>query len=291
MILRLPKILPYLTGIWILMVSVASHGTVVDAKLPSGNVVSANYLMGKKNQPAVLVLHGFLQTRAFPTVASVVDAASTAGYTTLAPTLSLGISRRNKSLPCEAVHTHSLDEDAAEIAFWVRWLVKKGHARIVLVGHSYGNLQLLTYMGRNPAPAVKQLLLISLTDVERKQSAEQRSRLAQDMRARFKKGNKALVEVEVGHCKKYVSPPAALLSYLEVSRGTLLESLTKAPVPVEVIMGSKDDRMGDDWVDKLVARGISVRVIPGASHFFDSQYEFDLQEALLQALQSKLPEN
>ena len=265
----------------------ADQGKVVDAKLPSGIIASANFQAGRKGRPALLVLHGFLQTREFPTVASVVEAASTAGYATLAPTLTLGVSQRNKSLPCEALHVHTLDEDVAEVEFWVRWLVKKGYTRIILAGHSYGNLQILKYLGRNPAPAVKQALMISLTDVERKQSAQQRARLADDLRARLAKGNQALVDAEFGHCKKYVSPPAALLTYLEISRGSILEALANVPVPTEVILGGNDDRMGSDWIEKLVSRGISVRVIPDASHFFDNQYEFDLQEAVLLALQDK----
>jgi alpha/beta superfamily hydrolase len=71
---------------------------------------------------------------------------------------------------------------------------------------------------------------------------------------------------------------------MRISRQTILDSLAKSAVPVDVIMGGKDDRMGADWVEKLVSRGIAVRVIPGASHFFDNQYEFDLQEAVSQAL-------
>lgn len=291
MIRSLLSLLACLAGVLLSLTPIASHGGEVDARLPSGKMASAHYQAGKKDQPAVLVLHGFLQTRFFPTVAGIVDAASTAGYATLAPTLTLGISQRNKSLPCEAIHMHTLDEDAAEVAFWVRWLVQKGHSRIILVGHSYGNVQLLAYMGRNPAPAVKQLLMISLTDVELKQNVQQRARLAQDLRDRLAKKDNALVVAEFGHCKKYASPPAALLTYLSVSRGSILGALAKAPVPVEVIMGSRDDRMEADWVAKLVARGIVVRVISGASHFFDNQYEFDLQEAVLQALQDKRPEH
>jgi pimeloyl-ACP methyl ester carboxylesterase len=202
----------------------------------------------------------------------------------LAPTLSLGISQRNKSLPCEAVHLHTLDDDVAEVAFWLRWLMQKGHKRIMLVGHSFGNLQLLAYLNRVPAPAVKQVLMISLTDVEVKQDARQRARLAHDLRERMSRGDSSLVQAEFGHCKKYVSPPAALLSYLSLSRNSILDSLAKSAVPIEVIMGGKDDRMGADWVEKLASRGIAVRVIPGASHFFDNQYEFDLQESVLQAL-------
>jgi dienelactone hydrolase len=264
--------------------SLAGHGGATEVRLPSGKIVSADFHAGDRGKPAVLVLHGFLQTSAFPTIASMMDALATAGYTVLAPTLSLGISQRNRSLSCEAVHLHTLDDDAAEVAFWVRWLRQKGHTHIILVGHSFGNLQLLTYLGRDPSPVVKQVLMISLTDVEVKQDARQRARLAQDLRNRVARGDSALVEAEFGHCKKYVSPPAALLSYLTLSRRSILDSLANSPVPAAAIMGAKDDRMGPDWVERLVARGIAVRVIPGATHFFDNQYEFDLQEALLQAL-------
>lgn len=267
--------------------SFAGHGSVTEARLPSGTVVSAKFHAGSRGRPAVLVLHGFLQTNEFPTIASMTDALATAGYTVLAPTLSLGISRRNKSLPCEAIHLHSLDDDAAEVAFWVRWLVQKGYGHVVLVGHSFGNLQLLSYLEREPSLAVKQVLMISLTDVEVKQDARQRARLAADMRARAKRGDTGLVEIEFGHCRKYVSPPAALLSYMSLSRSGILDSLARSPVPAAAVMGGNDDRMGPDWVDRLVSRGLAVRVIPGASHFFDNQYEFDLQDALLQALRGR----
>ncbi|MDO9636442.1 MAG: hypothetical protein Q7I95_05725, partial [Thiobacillus sp.] len=151
-------------------------------------------------------------------------------------------------------------------------------------GHSYGNLQLLTYLGRNPSPVVKQLLMISLTDVEAKQSAAQRARFAQALRERVARGDTGLAEVEFGHCKKYVSPPAKLLSYMSISRQGILDAVARSPVPARVIMGSLDDRMGASWVEHLQARGIAVSVIPGASHFFDNQFEFDLHEVVLQTV-------
>jgi hypothetical protein len=36
----------------------------------------------------------------------------------------------------------------------------------------------------------------------------------------------------------------ALLSYLAISRDSILDSLASSPVPVEVIMGGKDNSMG-----------------------------------------------
>jgi pimeloyl-ACP methyl ester carboxylesterase len=280
----LALLLAILACLSISLPSLAKQDGAVEARLPSGKVVSAGFHAGEKGLPAVLILHGFLQTRTFPTIASTMEALSAAGYTVVAPTLSLGISGRNQSLPCEAVHMHTLDEDAAEIAFWVRWMTQKGYSHIVLVGHSFGNVQLLDSLNRAPMPAVKQLLMISLIDVEAKQGARQRGRLVRELRNRVARGDHSLAQVEFGHCRKYVSPPAALLPYMEISRAGILDSLVKSPVPAQVIMGEKDDRMGPDWVEKLVSRGIAVRTIAGASHFFDDQYEFDLQDAVLKAL-------
>jgi hypothetical protein len=100
--------------------------------------------------------------------------------------------------------------------------------------------------------------------------------------------DKSLVEAEFGHCKRYVAPAPALLSYLTVTRKNILESLAKQSVPIEVFVGSGVVRMGPDWLEKLAARGVAVRVIDGANHFFDNEHEFDLQDALLQAVQDPL---
>ncbi len=280
------QLLAVLAGLWISLPTSANLGGTSGVKLPSGTLAQADYRAGKAGRPAVLILHGFLQTSAFPTVASLTESLASAGYTVLAPTLSLGISMRNKSLACEAIHLHALQDDIEEVAFWVRWLKRKGHSHIILVGHSFGNLQLLSYLKGRPEPAVKQILMISLSDVEVKQNAQQRAKLATGLRARLASGKESLVEAEMGHCKKYVSPPAAMLSYLEISRASIIDALEHSAIPAAAIMGGKDDRMGSDWVEKLQARGIAVQVIPEASHFFDNQFEFDLQDAVLQALRN-----
>jgi dienelactone hydrolase len=269
----------------------ADTNVTIEAKLPSGKLATASYQRGQPDRPAVLLLHGFLQTRNFPTVASAGDALATAGYSVLMPTLSLGISRRNQSLPCEAVHTHSLQEDVAELGYWTRWLADRGHTQIVLVGHSFGSVQILSYLNGKPAPAVAKAILISLTDVEVKQDANQRAKLAASLRERATHNAGALAEAEFGHCKKYVAPTAALLSYLSITRESILVDLRKPPVPVEVLLGSADDRMGADWAAKLRERGVTVTMIGGANHFFDNQHEFDLQDALLQSLKGLPPRN
>ena len=47
---------------------------------------------------------------------------------------------RIQSLACEAVHNHSIQQDAKEIAHWVNWLYKESGRPITLIGHSAGSL-------------------------------------------------------------------------------------------------------------------------------------------------------
>jgi hypothetical protein len=98
----------------------------VEAKLPNGIIATADFRTGQPARPAVLLLHGFLQTRHSPPMSSLANTLADQGYTVLTPTLTLGINRRAKSLACEAVHTHDLESDVGEIGFWVDWLTGKG---------------------------------------------------------------------------------------------------------------------------------------------------------------------
>src|SRR5574340_930443 len=96
----------------------SAQAVITQLEMHPGIPASAEYLAGQADRPAVLLLHGFLQTRAFSTVGALARGMHDAGYAVLSPTLSLGIPGRNKSLACEAVHAHSLDDDVTGIARW-----------------------------------------------------------------------------------------------------------------------------------------------------------------------------
>ena len=57
-------------------------------------------------------------------------------------------------------------------------------------------------------------------------------------------------------------------------------------VPLAVILGDEDARMDAQWLDDLTNSGIDLHLIPGASHFFDRQYEFDLLDEVEQLLKA-----
>lgn len=258
----------------------------IEARLPTGTFATAEFHAGKPNLPAVLLIHGFLQTREFPTVSRLAEGLANAGYTTLSPTLSLGISRRTRSLPCEAAHHHTIEQDVAEIAFWVAWLAQHKSNPVVIVGHSYGSLQSLIYAADKPSPKLRQVIAFSLVDTERQSESRTTAALLGDAKKRIARGETQLVSYPLGYCKQYMSTPQGFWSYARWERSDILRLSRRSKIPMEVIMGSSDDRMGEDWPDKLRSAGNHVQVIEGANHFFDAEHEFDMLDITISLLKS-----
>lgn len=262
----------------------ATWGETVTAQLGNGSSAVADYRQGAADKPAILVMHGFLTTNGFSTVQVVVNELADAGYTVLAPTLTLGINNRNTSLPCDAIHTHTMDGDLAEIDFWTRWLAAKGARKIILIGHSSGGLQQVIYVAIHPHPAVSRVIAISLINFQQY--------TAPDIIARERKGAEQLLHqqppplrtYQMVYCSKYNATPAAYLSYIRWSREAVLTTLKQRKVPIYAIMGGSDDRFSSEWFEKLRSTGIGVKVIPQANHFFNGPQEFDLLDELKRQL-------
>ncbi len=259
----------------------------IAVELPQGGQALARFHAGSPSRPAILVLHGFLTSHHFNTVASMVELLAEEGFTVLAPNLTLGISKRRSGLPCDAIHTQGMEEDLAEIDFWVRWLENRGHREIVLVGHSMGSLQLVAYLAHRHPAAVRLLVATSLTYFAnpRVTPAEVIRRERARAEALSARGDESPRRFSLSFCQgNYVSTPSAYLSYLRWDGDRLLAALQEIPIPRVVIMGGADDRFEADWRRRLEASGARIIVIPGASHFFDDQFEFDLHDRLLEAV-------
>lgn len=273
-----------LSGLLMIYICQPVFAETVEARLATGTFATADFRAGKPGLPAVLLIHGFMQTREFPTVSRLADGLANAGYTTLSPTLSLGISRRSRSLACEAAHRHTLEQDVAEIAFWVNWLARRKPGSIVIVGHSYGSFQSLIYAADKPAPALRQVIALSLVDAERQ--SDPRTTMVIDAKKSIARGETQLMNYTLGYCKKYIGTPQSFWSYAHWHRADILRLVRQSEVPLEVIMGGEDDRMGADWPRQLGAAGNHVQVIAGANHFFDAEHEFDVLELTISILKS-----
>lgn len=278
-----------LAGISILP-TIHARADNIENRLASGKILSADFHAGNPQQPAIFLLHGFLQTHEFPTVKRLADGLATEGYTTLSPTLSLGISRRAKSLPCEAAHRHTLEQDVTEIEAWMDWLARRQPGPIVFIGHSYGSLQGLVYAARQPHPAMRRLIALSLIDTEQKPYDASRAAMLAKAKARIAQGNNALMNFALGYCKQYTATPQSYLSYANWNRTQVLGLTRASHVPVNVVLGSEDGRMGAGWAQALMNAGAQVHNIKGANHFFDAEYEFDLLDLILNILRKEKSE-
>lgn len=263
---------------------VAAHAAIVQQEMRPGIPASAEYLIGERNKPAVLLLHGFLQTRDFSTVTTLARGLQDAGYTVLSPTLSLNIPNRRQSLACEAIHKHSMENDVAEIGRWVEWLRSRGHHSIVLIGHSFGSLQMLAYLNNHPDPAVKAYIGASL--VEAQIATMSRQVLISQLETRIQDKQRTLVTQPLSFCRKYTSTPEDLLSYVRWDQPRLLTALKQAPVSILLIMGDADNMLGQGWLKALQHINVPMAIVHGGSHFMDGEHEFDLLDYSLKFLEN-----
>ncbi len=258
-------------------------GEIVELQLPNQIVARAEFRDGAPGKPALLLLHGFLQTHEFPVIHHLTESLGSAGYTVLAPTLSLGISHRKQSLACEALHAHSLADDIRELELWLKWLKKQRPPAIVLLGHSFGSMQLLAFVAGKRDPAIRRFIGVSIIE-GRSTLPSEHEKLMKELREIQARGEPRVVTQAFSFCKKYRAPPASLMSYLAWTPGRILREVNAASTPISFVMGGRDERLGADWLDNLGKTRARLHVIPGADHFMDGEYEFDLLDIVLSEL-------
>ena len=279
---------PLLTGFVLLTLffCLPLEAETIQEKLPSGHYGVAAYHQAETSNPAILVLHGFLTTHNFNTVMGIVELLAENGHTVLAPTMTLGINARQGGLACDAIHTHTLEDDLDEISFWVNWLSKRGHKQIVLIGHSSGSLELLAYLINNPNPAVTKLIATSLVYADGFNPTALVEQQIAEAQQKHRQGDRSLQAYTYSYCRgNFLAPAYVYLSYTAWTQEHVLTALKQSPVAVSIIMGGKDERFKNSWVQSLQQTGAEVIIINGASHFFDSHHEFDLHDTILALLE------
>lgn len=257
----------------------------IQQRLANGLVANAEYHHGSGKQ-AVLVLHGLLATHHFPTIQSIVGELRDNGYTVLAPTLTLGINDRKTSLPCNALHLHTMAQTVQELGWWVNWLAAQGNDDISLVGHSAGSVQVLAYTQGDPHPVVRRQVLTSLVPLERLPGTEPAGAGAAQARQWRAAGDRHIARYDLSFCHgNFSAPPEVYLSYRAWDKQRVLEALRKTRLTTTVIMGGNDDRFtGDTWMSALHKDVPNLVVLPTANHFFDGMAEFALLDSIDAAL-------
>ncbi len=278
---RWARALLVLMGLALAWLGPQARAEDVAITLPSGIMAKARLQRGAPDRPAVLILHGFLQTYEFPMVRRLADALAEDGYTVLTPNLSLDIDRRSQSLACEAIHTHTLEGETAELWAWIDWLAGQTQAPILVMGHSTGGLQVLAQTATRPHPRTRGIILISLAyfgpGPVNLESAADLARAEADLA----QGRSDPQVYALSFCQRYPTLPAAYLSYVHWGATRSHEAIAGlAGTPLALVLGTGDSRLDWDWVARLEATGTRVRRVDGANHFFDSGHEFDLWDAV-----------
>jgi pimeloyl-ACP methyl ester carboxylesterase len=259
---------------------------LVTLQLKPGLTARAEYQRGAAEKPAVLILHGFLQTYTFPTVHNLANGLARAGYSVLTPTLSLGVTHRDRSLPCEAVHTHTVEGNRRELDAWLAWLRARGHQRVVLIGHSLGSAELLLYLHAHRPRDVTRFIALSLVESRPFEGKVDNAAFVRAQREKLSRGDKRPEAYPLSFCKRFVAPPQPFISYLSITPERLLQAARTLRIPALFIMGGGDNRLGEGWIERLQRTGQRVAVIPGANHFLDGEHEFDLLDLVLEALKA-----
>ncbi|EGW54358.1 alpha/beta hydrolase [Candidatus Endoriftia persephonae] len=260
---------------------------LIELKMAKGIRASAEFRQGNLDAPPILILHGFLQTREFFTVRRLAETLAESGYSVLTPTLTLGIDQRNASLPCEAIHTHSFDQDRREVGVWNQWLKTHTGQNAIIIGHSDGSVTLVGYLGAEPDAPVSAAILISLTHFGQGPAANETLADIQRAKHAIKAGQgQRLDNFGLAFCKLYPTTPSAYLSYVSWSRQKILSKMATIQTTTTVIIGGSDQRITPQWSRQLQDRRVKLIKVEGANHFFDHEHEFDLVEAVEAALEN-----
>lgn len=258
-------------------------------RLPINNNLFAigDYSQGIDSGRNILILHGFLQTNEFYTVQRLADGLRDSDHHILTPNLSLGISQRKQTLACEAIHNHNMEQDAQELALWINWLYQKTKQKIVLIGHSVGNLPIIAYLAQSPEGEIGQMIdsVIFISPsyfgpgkISSETHAHQR--LAEKL---INQDNKQIQNFGLSFCQTYPSNAENYLSYFYWSRDKVRQSLDLPNlnlVDKTIIFGKKDRKIDLNWVESLNAPKLRTIYVDGANHFFDGQYEFELLDSI-----------
>lgn len=257
--------------------------------LAGNTTVNADYRPGQQGKPAVFLLHGFMSTYNLNIIQIIAEELEGEGYTVLAPTLSLNINNRRAGINCDAVHTHTMESDVSEIAWWVNWLKSKGYRRIVMLGFSTGALQISVYLSKQQDDSIEQAILLSPAYLAGKPFPEQRERKdIAEAKKMLTNHKDELQKFSLSYCKSnFLSPPNVFLSYKHWTSDKLLKVIERISIPTSIFLGSNDHRFGPYLNAKLTSTKSKVITIPGANHFFDSPYEFQLLENINNALARK----
>ena len=266
-----------------------------DGRVLNGEVQLAE---GRSVRDGVLLLvHGTLAHNRMEIMSALQEMLAERGISTLALTLSLGVSDRKGMYDCAQPHRHGNQQAAAEIGAWVDWAAKQGAVKVGVLGHSRGGAQVAYYAAqagdRLPAVVQKLVLAAPATFDRTKANEDYRSRYGGDLNAVMDraaalvagaKGQELMPDTDFMYCQKTSVAAATFIDYhWGDGRNDAPSLLGRIRRPVLVVVAGGDEIV-TDLPQKLEAALKPERyravTVDGADHFFQDLYGEDLADAV-----------
>lgn len=253
---------------------------------------------GKSLRDGVVILvHGTMAHNRMEIMRVLQDLLAERAISTVAVTLSLGVSDRKGTYDCAAPNRHSNAQAIGEIAAWVDWAAKGGATKIGLLGHSRGGTQVAHYAARggdNLPTAVKKIILAAPATFDRARAAsEYKSRYGGDFAAVLGraealiaagKGAELMTDIGFMNCPKTSATAATFADYHAADgRNDAPSLLAKIRRPVLMVVAGGDEII-KDLPQKLTAAAkpasYAAVMVDGADHMFKDLYAEDLADAV-----------
>jgi pimeloyl-ACP methyl ester carboxylesterase len=253
---------------------------------------------GKSVRDGVMVLvHGTLAHGRMEIMQMLQETLGERGISTLAVTLSLGISDRKGMYDCAVPHRYGNAQAAAEIAAWIAWAQQQGAARIGLLGHSRGGQQVALYAAQAgdalPAALDRIVLVAPGTFDPARAAADYRKRYGHDYAPALQKaramvaagqGDALLEKTDFLYCPQAAVAAATFAdAYADDGRNDAPTQLAKIRRPVLLAVAGSDEVV-PDLPQRLAAVPKPARfgtvTVDGADHFFKDLFGEDLADAI-----------
>jgi len=250
---------------------------------------------GKTAKDGLLILvHGTLAHGRMEIMQAQQQLLAERGLSTLAITLSLGVSDRKGMFDCAQPHRHSNAQAVAEIAAWVDWAAKAGATKIGVLGHSRGGAQAALYAAGGKLPAsVQKVVLAAPTTFDRAKAAgDYKTRFNADFapliakaEALVKDGKGAEMMAVPGfmYCPNASVAAATFADYHATDgRNDAPSQLAKLPRPTLLVVAGGDEIVTDlpQRLQAVKTEKIRTVTVDGADHFFKDLYGEDLADAV-----------
>jgi pimeloyl-ACP methyl ester carboxylesterase len=243
---------------------------------------------GGREKGVLVITHGTQAHKDLEVVEVLQKALAERGISSLAHTLTMGVTRRVGLYDCATPQRHRHEDAFLEIGAWIAWLKANGAGPVSLLGYSRGGNQVAWFAGEHADSGIDRLVLLAPM-TRKNEAASYRKRYKADLGPILSKA-KALISDGAGatlmdlpgflYCPKSKASAASVISYYgpEPRRDTPA-LLPRIKVPVLVIAGSADTVVPDvvERVQPLAdGKKIQLRVIEDAGHMF---LDFHIEDA------------